>query len=228
MTAPLLHSEASAAVYDLLARGFSYPDQVLYRALTSGSFGADALANIALLGNPAPLHDALEPLLAGLGVLGNTYAWDKLQSEYLELFELNRHQVPLHLNAHLYTPGQTDPAAVHRHLQDTYRAFGLELKPDPRVESPDHLTLQLEFLAYLYRLLGSVLRTGEPDAAGRVRDGISGFLDELAWIHRFVELLQDRSAHPFYVPLAGLLRALLIHAAGDAPRAVEAPVPTAP
>ena len=29
---------------------------------------------------------------------------------------------------------------------------------------------------------------------------------------RFVELLQDRCAHPFYVPLAGLLQTLLVHA----------------
>ena len=93
-----------------------------------------------------------------------------------------------------------------------YCAFGLELKADPHVEAPDHLTLQLEFLAYLHRLYGSMLGTREQDAAARVREGIETFLGELAWIHRFVELLQDRCAHPFYVPLAGLLQTLLVHA----------------
>ncbi len=213
MTDLLVRSEASAALYDLLALGFSYPRQELYRALTSGDFSADAAANIALLGNPAPLHDALEQLVAGIRVVADTYPCDKLESQYLELFELNRNQAPLHMNAHLYAPGQADPVTVYRQLQGMYCAFGLELKADPRVEAPDHLTLQLEFLAYLYRLLGSMLKTREQDAADRVREGIETFLGELVWIYRFVALLQDRSAHPFYVPLAGLLQALLVHTA---------------
>ena len=213
MTDLLLRNEASAALCELLALGFSYPDQELYSALTSGSFSADAAANIALLGNPAPLRDALEQLVTGIRIVADACPLEKLESEYLELFELNRHQPPLHLNAHLYAPGQPDPAPLYRQLNDVYRAFGLELKADPRVESPDHLTLQLEFLAYLYRLHGSMVRTREQDAAARAGAGIETFLVELAWIHRFVALLQDRSAHPFYVPLAGLLQTLLLHAA---------------
>ncbi len=212
MTDLLRRSEASAALYDLLALGFSYPDEQLYGALTSGSFSADAAANIALLGNPAPLHDAHEQLVAGIRVVAGTGARDKLESQYLELFELNRNPAPLHLNAHLYAPGQADPVTMYRQLQGMYCAFGLELKADPQVEAPDHLTLQLEFLAYLYRLLGSMLRTREQDAAARVREGIETFLGELAWIHRFVELLQDRSAHPFYVPLAHFLETMLLRA----------------
>lgn len=212
MTDLLRQSEASAALYDLLALGFSYPHQEFYGTLTSGSFSADAAANIALLGNPAPLHGAHEQLVAGIRVVAGTGACDTLESQYLELFELNRNQAPLHLNAHLYAAGQPDPVTMYRQLQDMYCAFGLELKADPQIEAPDHLTLQLEFLAYLYRLLGSMLTTREQDAAARVREGIESFLGELAWIHRFVELLQDRSAHPFYVPLAGLLQTLLVHA----------------
>lgn len=209
----LVHSEASSSLYDLLALGFSYPDQELYDALTSGSFGADAAANVALLENSVPLDDALEQLLAGIRLVADTYPRDKLESEYLELFELNLNQAPLHLNAHLYAQGQTDPVPMYRKLQGMYRDFGLELKADPRVESPDHLTLQLEFLAYLYRLLGVMLRTREHNKAARVREGIDTFLAELAWIYRFVELLQDRSAHPFYVPLARLLKTILVRAA---------------
>jgi DMSO reductase family type II enzyme chaperone len=213
MTDLLVRSEASAALCELLALGFSYPDQELYRALTSGSFSAEAAANTARLGDPAPLRDALEQLLAGVRIVADACSLEKLESEYLELFELNRHQPPLHLNAHLYAPGQTDPMPLYRQLNDMYRAFGLEVKADPRVESPDHLTLQLEFLAYLYRLHGSMVRTREQDAAARVSEGIETFLGELVWIHRFAALLQDRCAHPFYVPLAGLLQTLLVHVA---------------
>ena len=213
MTDLLVRNEASAALCDLLALGFSYPDQELYSALNSGSFSADAAANIALLGDPAPLRDALEHLVAGVRIVTDAGPLEKLESEYLELFELNRHQPPLHLNAHLYAPGQTDPVPLYRKLNDMYRAFGLELKADPRVESADHLTLQLEFLAYLYRLRGSMLKTRQQDATARVREGIETFLIELAWVDRFVELLRDRCGHPFYVPLAGLLQTLLLHAA---------------
>jgi DMSO reductase family type II enzyme chaperone len=213
MTDLLVRREASAALCELLALGFSYPDQELYSALNSGSFSADAATHIARLDNPAPLRDALEQLVAGIRIVADTCPLEKLESQYLELFELNRNQAPLHLNAHLYAPGQADPVTMYRQLQGVYRAFGLELKVDPRVEAPDHLTLQLEFLAYLYRLHGSLVTTREQDAAARAGEGIETFLGALAWIHRFVALLQDRSAHPFYVPLAGLLQTLLVHAA---------------
>ena len=53
MTEPLAQSEASAALYDLVAVGFSYPGEQLYRALIDGSFRATAAANAACLDNPA-------------------------------------------------------------------------------------------------------------------------------------------------------------------------------
>ena len=76
-------------------------------------------------------------------------------------------------------------------------------------ERPDHLTVELEFLSYLYRLLNSMLRGHEKDGIAEVRRGIENFLGELVWVNHLVERLEERSEHPFYVPLARFLRALI-------------------
>ena len=99
---------------------------------------------------------------------------------------------------------------VHRHLQAVYRAFDVELKADAATEWPDHLSVQLEFMAYLYRLRARALEDGaDPQELNRVRSGIDAFHGELEWILRFVDALERRSEHPIYVPLAQLLRTLI-------------------
>jgi DMSO reductase family type II enzyme chaperone len=209
MTDPLAQSEASAALYDLVAVGFSYPGEQLFNALIDGSFSATAAANAACVDNPEQLLPALERLVSGVQILADTYTRDKLESEYLALFELNRAESAVHLYGHLYVHGKRDPGPVYRHLQDIYRAFGVELKPDEPCERPDHLTVELEFLSYLYRLLNSMLRDHKEDGIAEVQQGIESFLGELVWVNHLVERLEERSEHPFYVPLGRFLCTLM-------------------
>jgi len=209
MTDPMTRNGAAATLCDLLAQAFSYPGPEFQRALNDGSFIATVATNVELLGNPGPLLPELDRLASGIRTLLEGSTYQQLESDYLALFELNSRQPPLHLNAQLYTAGKSDPAAVYGHLQRTYLDFGLELKPDRGGESPDHLTVQLEFLSYLYKLLGSMLRDQAPDAAAAVRGGIASFLAELSWVEQLIALLEERYQHPFYVPLGRFLRTLL-------------------
>ncbi len=210
MKDPREESTALAALYDLISVGFSYPREAVYHRLSDGSFSAAAADSVSRLGDPPALLAAMQELAIGLQTLALDYPQTRLESEYIALFELNREDEALHLNAHLYAPGHPDPGPLHRHLQDVYRAFGIELKADRATEWPDHLSVQLEFMAYLYRLLGTALEEGaEPRELSRIRGGIDAFYAELEWIPRFVDSLERRSEHPFYVPLAQLLRTLI-------------------
>ncbi len=202
-------SAALAALFDLVSMGFAYPSQDLYRALIDGRYIEAAESNVALLGNPPALVEALQSLAVGLKTLAVDYSHRQLESEYNALFELSRDEAPLHLNAHLYMESRPDPVPVYRRLQKIYREFALELNDEKATESPDHLAVELEFVAYLFDLL-QLTQCGErEDSVERIQHGLSAFFDELAWAEKFIDALERRSGHPFYQPLGNLLRTLI-------------------
>jgi TorA maturation chaperone TorD len=205
-------SAAFAVLFDLVSMGFAYPGQDLYRALTDGRYIEAAESNVVLLGDPPPLVEALQSLAAGLKTVASDYSHRQLETEYNALFELSRDEAPLHLNAHLYMEGQTAPAAVYWRLQKIYREFALELNAEEATESPDHLAVELEFVAYLYDLLQLTLSGEREDSVERIQRGLAAFFDELDWVDSFIDALQQRPGHPFYQPLGNLLRALIRHA----------------
>jgi TorA maturation chaperone TorD len=202
-------SAALAALFDLVSMGFAYPSQDLYRALTDGRYIEAAESNVALLGNPPVLVGALQALAAGLKTLSKDCNHRQLETEYNALFELSRDEVPLHLNAHLYMEGRPDPVPVYKRLQKSYREFALELNPEKATESPDHLAVELEFVAYLFDLLQLTLVGEREDSVERIQRGLAAFFEELGWVENLINALEQRSAHPFYLPLGNLLRALI-------------------
>jgi TorA maturation chaperone TorD len=202
-------SAAFAALFDLVSMGFAYPSQDLYRALTDGRYIEAAESNVALLGNPSALVEALQSLAVGLKSLAGDYSHRQLETEYNALFELSRDQAPLHLNAHLYMEGKPAPVPVYRHLQKIYREFAVELNAEKATESPDHLAVELEFVAYLFDLLQLTLVGEREDSVERIQHGLSAFFNELDWVEKFIDALEQRSGHPFYLPLGHLLRTLI-------------------
>jgi TorA maturation chaperone TorD len=202
-------SAALAALFDLVSMGFAYPGQDLYRALIDGRYIEAVESNVALLGNPPELVMALQALAAGLKGLAEDCSHRQLETEYNALFELNRDEVPLHLNAHLYMEGRPDPVPIYRRLQQIYREFALELNTEKAAESPDHLAVELEFVAYLYDLLQLTLCGEREDSVERIRQGLAVFFRELDWVGNFIDALEKRSGHPFYLPLGNLLRTLI-------------------
>ncbi len=202
-------SAALAALFDLVSMGFAYPSQDLYRALTDGRYTEAAESNVALLGNPAPLVEVLKPLAAGLNTLADDCTHRRLETEYIALFEHGRDEAPLHLNAHLYMEGMPDPVPVYRDLQKIYCEFAVELNTEKATESPDHLAVELEFVAYLFDLLQLTLGGERKDSVERIQHGLTAFFDELDWVGNFVDALEQRSVHPFYLPLGNFLCTLI-------------------
>jgi TorA maturation chaperone TorD len=85
-----------------------------------------------------------------------------------------------------------DPAA---HMLDVYERLSLQF-PEEFRSMPDHLVLELEFLAMLYQSAS--------------REVIDGFIDDhLDWIPELVEQIEMADPHPFYRNAAELIRLFL-------------------
>ena len=87
-----------------------------------------------------------------------------------------------------------DPAV---HMLDVYDQLSLEV-PEEFRSTPDHLVLELEFLALLYRSASQEM--------------IGGFLeDHLDWIQYLEDEVEKVGPHPFYRTAVGLVHSFLRH-----------------
>jgi DMSO reductase family type II enzyme chaperone len=84
-----------------------------------------------------------------------------------------------------------------------YAHFGLELGDGGLQESPDHLTIELEFMHFL-----TFLEASNPETARGVVLGESDFLARhlAAWMPRLCQTLAERSTDSVYHRIAHLLR----------------------
>jgi len=199
---------AYAALYDLLSEAFAYPNAEFYAALQSKDFPARLSDAFGALPETPALSAAHAALQAAVATTLIDCPFQKLESEYIALFDANRELPTVHPYARLYGEQVVNPAMLLQRLQAIYREQGLALDADNGAEQADHLTVQLEFMALLFQRLA---QTPEDAAA---QEEAKAFLAELAWLPRFVAALDDRGGVPhwLYHPLAHLLAALY---AGD-------------
>lgn len=197
-------SAAFAVLYDLLSTAYSYPDRDVLEVLADSKLqqhieqiGCESLTQAAEMFGIAQ-KDFAQPVEQA-----------QLESDYISLFELNAQQQPLHLNGCLYTDGKSEPVPVYQRLITIYREFGIELRDGEGVERPDHLTVQLEFMGYLYQLLGRALRGESNQTVESIEAGINAFHSELSWVPRWLALFNQRGVHALYTPLGRMLEALL-------------------
>lgn len=88
-----------------------------------------------------------------------------------------------------------------------YRAAGLE--PDrPDQEPPDHLAIELDFIAQLDKRISDALATGDVEEASQnlsaLKDFVSNFL--VPWVDSFSRLVEKHAETDFYRGLARITR----------------------
>ncbi len=196
-------------MYDTVAVAFSYPNQDFFTALSEGHFVQKIKETIADLSDGSTLVFPCNALAKGVADIMEISTAVDLESDYVGLFKLNKQDSPLHLNGHLYTDGEHNLIPMMKRLQEQYRSFGMESKIDEGSEEPDHLTVELKFLAYLYEKYAGAIQGEASRPMEKIRDGVLSFQNELAWVPKFVDALGRRSNHPFYVPLGRFLVAML-------------------
>jgi len=149
MNQDLYHTaQARAAAYAHLAAAFAYPTTELAEALASGAL----VAALGALSETLPMYAAQPALDIVRGWRAALRSADDilraLESEYTRLF-LGPGRPVAHLNESVYLDpnGQMMGECV-ADLPQLYAEAGLGLDPDLK-ELPDHLAVELEFMAHL-------------------------------------------------------------------------------
>ncbi len=185
---------------DFLSRAFAYPDQGLLRWLEQDGIpflraGIDDPAGAI----PAPQVGSLLREAQRLVAASDRRA---IESDYIALFELNPKQPPVRMYGGLYRSEEERLPLLQR-LSTLYREYGLELAEG--AEQPDHLTVELEFLSFLYRSVGDPQQ--DESGRGKLQSDITFLERHLLWSREFARQLEDR--HPFYRSLSQLSLAIL-------------------
>ena len=127
---------------------------------------------------------------------------DTMRSDYIDLFDRNRSG-----NSLYETEYGRDRAMRKSHeladLAGFYQAFGLlAVEDDGLREMPDHISVELEFYAYLLLKEEALAQAGNTEGVAIVADARKKFLvDHLG---RFAKSVAERpgvAAHPYYGPL---------------------------
>lgn len=148
MNTPTETSESRSRLYQLTALGFTHPVPEFHSVLTEGSY-AEALTSAA-----AGAHSSAR----------FTYREQRefadFEADYIHLFQMGRGGkplVPLTAGDHdEIAQGQGRPEFMLKYSA-WYRHFGLKSNTDDNAnEFPDHLSCQLEFMAWLAHLEESV------------------------------------------------------------------------
>lgn len=163
----LLHEKAD--FYLMLARAFLAPMEAAhYEAMTA--MLADDLADLeaSLAYGMAPQLEALRAAMSKL------VSHEEMLVEYSRMFlQPPREAV---LNACFPLDGAMMGGTVTE-IEDFYRHYGVE-RGDHFKDLPDHVSVQLEFVAYLYGRAAEGIASGEPDTESEKAAG--------HFLHRFV------------------------------------------
>ncbi|MBI5462217.1 MAG: molecular chaperone TorD family protein [Gammaproteobacteria bacterium] len=196
---------------DALSLAVDYPSTELIDAWRTGHFLGVIESALAQAGDTGDMPRAfVEQAFAELAAAMQAYMTDErtaveVQADYVALFELNRERPPVHLLQHLYdlqmAATQLD---LYRQLAERYRSFGIALKQGEGARPPDQLSVQLEFIAYLY---GRLAKTPTGEDAERLCQTLHDFAGTLQWIDAPIQRLAHADIqHPFYLPLLRFVR----------------------
>lgn len=187
---------ARSRVYLVLALGFRYPTPETVAALREE---LDALQTA---------HEGLdEPTLkavAEVEVAAKDFDFDKFETESLSVFT--------HVTATDCNPTETSYTATHlfqqaqklANLNGFYRAYGVE----PGKERADHLSVELEFMAFLAQKEGYAAYRGRTRRVAEVRETQREFMERHlgVWIRTFALFVVAKAGEGLLGRFAGLAR----------------------
>lgn len=190
-----------ADFYLILARSFMTPITAEHFQAMNDLL-ADDLADLdqTLTYGIGPQLDALHSAFAKLS------SYEELLVEYSRMFLQPPREAPLNV---CYPLDGAMMGGTVSEIEDFYRKFGIE-RGDHFKDLPDHVSVQLEFISYLYGLAAEEMANGKPDT--EAEKAARHFLHEFVsrWAPHFeagVEKAGRRlklKANP-YLPLARIL-----------------------
>ena len=202
---------ACAILYQLLSVAWSYPSEDFFSSLQSGEVRDLFEQTLPKLKFSQQLDEVTKDLLAGIDELLAKQDRLSLESEYINLFDNSFQGKVLHLYQHLYCGDQRTQIDILKTMNQRFQQFGIVLKKGQGVEHPDHLTVELECLAYLY-----ARQAQNQNLAGQMATNpetyskpIDEMLIELAWVDNLAGRFESDIKHSLYSPLMRFTQKLL-------------------
>lgn len=220
----IIEAVGRAAVYSLLAGGFGIPGEQRLSQLRSRLLPA-----VSVIGLPAPVDDLVATLPSAL-----PRDIERFRDDHMALFPpIASRDAPGYETAYR-GDDIFQQADLLADIAGFYKAHGLRAGGSER-ERPDHITVELEFMAVLARKTAHALMAGRSDDAEICQDMAVLFLrDHLGcWAPGFGRRVATMTASPWYRNLGELLAAWVeLHVGSegvtpvelvDDPRPFEAP-----
>lgn len=135
---------------------------------------------------------------------------DELTIDYTQLFHGPRNHLPPFESINVGGAGATLNGKAASSVRQFLEASGFFFNEDSDL-LPDHLSVELEFMAELTRREGEYWRTGDADSARRSQTRQRLFLDRhlAAWGREFGRKIEQRATSPFYREAGRLLSEFL-------------------
>jgi putative dimethyl sulfoxide reductase chaperone len=198
----LTHIVARAGIFRHLADGFNYPDEVLVQALAEGAYTtnlADALKRVGLDAAAGILAEAAAEMRVSHLDLEKDYTWMCFASKPRQVY----------LFESVYREGKLLQESTFQIARLYYEA-GLQLSEAFKLP-PDHIAVELEFMAFLFFNEAEAVREGHPEKANlAVRLQGEALQKHLMPFGLSVaERMEKHARTVFYRTLARTLRAVL-------------------
>lgn len=180
-------------IYQLFGSLFLYPRADRVAALQTV---ADQLVQDEAVWQSFPFHESWLRLLSLL-VDFSEEEQTRVEEEYVRLFTVNPVAIP---QESFYKDVEgLARGMIIAHLEQAYRESGLETSPDI-AESPDHVAVELEFMAFLCDKETQALQTSLDGEANQLLDQQRAFLcNHLGrWFPQFAKRVKDAEPNWFY------------------------------
>lgn len=221
--AELIDATGRLAVYSMLAVGFSYPDPARLDLLATR-----LVPTVATLELKEPLGTVVEALASAVPT-----DVDAARQHHLALFPPTASQDAPGYETAYRGEGIFQQTALMADVAGFYRAHGLRAGGQER-ERPDHIVVELDFMAVLAKKEALALRAGAGENASICRESAASFLqDHLGcWAPAFGRRAASVTGAPWLRGLGELLATWVefdMQAHGAVPvEVVEAPRPQEP
>jgi TorA maturation chaperone TorD len=200
---------ARLRLYQFLARCYTYPGPDFHRGLRQPELWQQMkLAGKVL--EPA-VQQAIEKLQSGIGVEPDEEELPllEIEIEYTYLFVNSRPHVPAPPYESAYSDKGLLMGRAVSQVLCAYRDAGVVMREVSGL-LPDHMTSELEFMAYLAQQEAATLRDA-PARAKAWKERQRRFLAEhlLCWGPAFLTRVENHACRPFYAQIGDLTAALL-------------------
>lgn len=188
-------------VYLFLSKCFSYPREEFSRLIEDQRTEGELRVMVEGL----PFHVDCK------GIPSPALSQEGLETEYINSFDIGiGASLPCPLYESAYREEETSSRDITEELLRFYDHFQVKLS-DKEKDYPDHLVVELEFMAFLAKKEADAVEQGKDPAPYRRAqlDFLGRHLDK--WVPRLDERVQKRIREPFYQGASSFLREFLMN-----------------